>query len=203
MLQPQLLKGAEIIEINDESDQPTRSIKKSASPTPDRSDDRITRTRDQSSNNSNNSRQSERDARSTRSRKNISQKCILIEDDMAPPSKKLKDTPEKSTSQKIVDCGETSKVSTVKGQKIYGQNGSKLFCLLDKKGLGNTDSGVCDFITKRPKQMAEHISYNHREDSLIFRKFIKNQFEGVPAVGGLKFSIAQKKIAKSASWGKC
>ena len=26
---------------------------------------------------------------------------------------------------------------------------------------------------------------------------------GVPAVGGLKFSIAQKKFAKSASWGKC
>ena len=123
MHQPQPLKRAEIIEINDESDQPTRSIKKSASPPPDRSDDRITRTRDQSSNTSNNSCQSGRNARSTRSRKNISQKCILIEDDMAPPSKKLKDTSEKSTSQEVVDCGETSKISTVKGQKIYGQNG--------------------------------------------------------------------------------
>ena len=27
--------------------------------------------------------------------------------------------------------------------------------------------------------------------------------EGVPAVGGLKFSMAQKKVQKSASWGKC
>ena len=26
---------------------------------------------------------------------------------------------------------------------------------------------------------------------------------GIPAVGGLKFSKAQKKFAKSASWGKC
>ena len=199
MHQPQPLNEAAIIEINDE-DQPTKSIKKSASPPHNRSEDRITRTRDQSSKNS---YQLERDARSTRSRKNISEKFILIEDDMPPPSKKLKATSEKSTSQEVEDCGETSKISTVKGQKIYGRNGSKLFCLLDKKGLGNTDSGVCDFITKRPKQMAEHISYHHREDSLIFRKLIKNQFEGVPAVGGLKFSMAQKKIAKSASWGNC
>ena len=27
--------------------------------------------------------------------------------------------------------------------------------------------------------------------------------KGVPSVGGLKFSMAQNKIAKSASWGKC
>ena len=26
---------------------------------------------------------------------------------------------------------------------------------------------------------------------------------GVPAVGGHKFSMAQKKVQKSASWGKC
>ena len=26
---------------------------------------------------------------------------------------------------------------------------------------------------------------------------------GVPAVGGLKFSMAQQKVQKSASWGKC
>ena len=28
-------------------------------------------------------------------------------------------------------------------------------------------------------------------------------FLGVPAVRGLKFSMAQKKVPKSASWGKC
>ena len=27
--------------------------------------------------------------------------------------------------------------------------------------------------------------------------------DGVPAVGGLKFSMAQKKFAKNASWGNC
>ena len=31
--------------------------------------------------------------------------------------------------------------------------------------------------------------------------FIENP--GVPAVGGLKFSMAQKKVQKSATWGKC
>ena len=31
----------------------------------------------------------------------------------------------------------------------------------------------------------------------------KLEIEGVPAVGGLKFSLAQKRFAKSASWGKC
>ena len=30
-----------------------------------------------------------------------------------------------------------------------------------------------------------------------------DDFFGVPAVGGLKFSMAQKKVQKSASWGKC
>ena len=27
-------------------------------------------------------------------------------------------------------------------------------------------------------------------------------YDGVPAIGGLKFSMAQKKVQKSASWGK-
>ena len=95
---------------------------------------------------------------------------------MAPPSKKPKATSKKSTTQEVVDMtigGETANILAVNGKKIYAQNGSKFFCLLDKKGLGNTDSGVCDFITNKPKQMAEHISCQHREDSLILRKYIK------------------------------
>ena len=32
--------------------------------------------------------------------------------------------------------------------------------------------------------------------------FLGIDFKGVPAVGRLKFSMAQKKVQKSASWGK-
>ena len=81
-------------------------------------------------------------------------------------------------------------------KKYYVQNGSVFLCRLNKKFQDNTNSDTCEFRTINPKGIAEHISYHHREDSLIFRKFIKNQFEGIPAVGGLKFSMAQKNLQK-------
>ena len=34
-------------------------------------------------------------------------------------------------------------------------------------------------------------------------KLVRILIIGVPAVGGLKFSMAQKNFAKGASWGKC
>ena len=62
-------------------------------------------------------------------------------------------------------------------KKYYVQNGSVFLCRLNKKFQDNTNSDTCEFRTINPKGIAEHISYHHREDSLILLKFIRRQFE--------------------------
>ena len=42
--------------------------------------------------------------------------------------------------------------------------------------------------------------FHEKINSFSYSSILEN---GVPAVGGLKFTMAQQKVQKSASWGKC
>ena len=93
---------------------------------------------------------------------------IIGEDNVMPPSKKPKGTAKKTIDQDVAACGETANILTGKTEKFYAQIGKEFFCQLDKQCQDNTYSGTCEFSTMYPKEMAEHISYQHREDSLIY-----------------------------------
>ena len=84
-----------------------------------------------------------------------------------PPTKKLKGNAKKTIGQDVAACGQTANILTGKTEKFYTQIGKELFCQLDKQCPDNIYSGTCEFKTTYRKEMAEHISYHHREDSLI------------------------------------